>query len=173
MKIKSKKYIFFSDGSIHQLIVQRSKLAKRGQNNECWEQGQSDISKLFSSCLSLGLYYAWSYFSQVQDLIVSLVELHKIPDYPILQLVQVPLNDSTPIWCSNLPFQFCIIWKLPEGSHCPTIHIVNEQVTTLAFIATSRIPHYCLVCSWTYCYWSLLFETSCSCMSNPPHCPFI
>lgn len=111
------------------------------QSNECWEQGQSDVSKLFSSCLFLGLYYAWSYFSQVQDLIVSLVELHKIPDYPILQLVQVPLKDSTPIRCSNLSFQFCIICKLPEGPHCLTIHVVKEQVIILAFIATSRIPH--------------------------------
>lgn len=139
MKINSKKYSFFSDGSVHQL--QGPKLAKRGQNDECWEQGQRDISKLFSSCLSLSLYCAWGYFSEVQDLITFLVELHKIPDYTILQLVQIPLNDSTPMWCSHVSFQFCIICKLPEGPHCPTIHIVNEQVIISASVATSRIPH--------------------------------
>lgn len=87
----------------------------------------------FQAVFQLGLHCAWSYFSQVQDLIVSLVELHKIPDYPILQLVQVPLNDSTP----NISFQFSIICKLSEGPHCPTIHIVNEQVIILASVAAS------------------------------------
>ena len=65
---------------------------------------------------------------QVQDFALPLVEQHEAPVSPFLQLVQVPLNGSTTLWCIGPSSQFGVICKLAEGALCPIIQIINEIV---------------------------------------------
>lgn len=60
-----------------------------------------------------------------QDFAFSLVELHEVPISPYLQPVNVPLEDSTTLWCISHYFLVCV--KLAEGTLCPIIQIINED----------------------------------------------
>lgn len=60
-----------------------------------------------------------------QDFAFSLVELHEVPISPYLQPVNVPLEDSTTLWCISHYFLICV--KLAEGMLCPIIQIINED----------------------------------------------
>ena len=55
------------------------------------------------------------------------VKLCEVPDRPILLLVQVPLNCSTPVWCTSHSF-CCVICDLAEGALCAIIWVVKADV---------------------------------------------
>lgn len=56
--------------------------------------------------------------------------LNCVPVSPFFQLVEVPLNDYTPIWCINYSSQFCIICKLAGGVLCPIIQIITKKLNS-------------------------------------------
>ncbi|GAB0181886.1 cAMP-dependent protein kinase inhibitor alpha [Grus japonensis] len=65
---------------------------------------------------------------QAQDFALPLVELCEIPVSPFLQPVEVPLDGITAFWYIIHSFQFGVICKLAEGTLCPIIQIVNEEI---------------------------------------------
>ncbi|KAK4806786.1 hypothetical protein QYF61_005582 [Mycteria americana] len=65
---------------------------------------------------------------QGQDFALPLVELHEVPVSPFLQLVEVPLDDSMTLWHISYSSHFCVTSKLAEGTLCPIIQIINEEV---------------------------------------------
>ncbi|KAK4828308.1 hypothetical protein QYF61_025320 [Mycteria americana] len=65
--------------------------------------------------------------SQVKDFAL-LVELHEVSISLLLQPVEVPLDGSTTLWHTSCSSQFGVICKLAEGTLCPIIQIINEDV---------------------------------------------
>lgn len=66
--------------------------------------------------------------SQAQHFAPPPIELHCMPFRPILQLIEVPLNNNTTIWCIGHSSQFCIIYELSESKICPSIQVIYEEV---------------------------------------------
>ncbi|GAB0185708.1 mitochondrial enolase superfamily member 1 [Grus japonensis] len=64
---------------------------------------------------------------KVQDLAL-LVELHEVPVSLFLQHVEVPLDGSTTLWHISHSSQHNVICRLAEGTFCPIIQIINEDV---------------------------------------------
>jgi len=71
---------------------------------------------------------AWGYPSPAPELCTPSAEFHEIPRSPILQLVQVTLDGSSPTWCFSHPSQFCTVLKLAKGALCPSIQVIQENV---------------------------------------------
>ena len=57
--------------------------------------------------------------TQVQDLVLGLVEPHEVHMGPLLELVQVPLDGILSVRCVNCTTQLCVICKLAEGAVGP------------------------------------------------------
>ena len=64
----------------------------------------------------------------IQDFSLPFAELYNIPVSSFLQPVKVLLNGSLTLWCISHSSQFCVISKLAEGTLCPIIQTVNEDV---------------------------------------------
>jgi len=101
----------------------------------CWlmfylsaKMSRSFSSKLFSSQLGLNLFWCMELVPfQVQG-------LHESPFSLFLQHVEVPLDDSTPIWYTSHSSQFCIICELAEGMLCPIIKVITESLKSSVLI---------------------------------------
>ncbi|GAB0186707.1 ectonucleotide pyrophosphatase/phosphodiesterase family member 3 [Grus japonensis] len=65
---------------------------------------------------------------QVQDFALPLVGLHEVPVNPFLQPVEVPLDGSMTLWHISHSSQFGVISRLAEGTLCPIMQIINEDV---------------------------------------------
>ena len=65
---------------------------------------------------------------QVQDFTLPLVEFHEVLVSLFLQPVKVPLDGTTTLRCISHSFQFCVIYKFAEGTLCPIIQNINEDV---------------------------------------------
>ncbi|PKU41816.1 hypothetical protein llap_7868 [Limosa lapponica baueri] len=66
--------------------------------------------------------------AQVQDFILTLIELHKVPVCPFLQLVEVPLDGSMTLMYSGHSSQICVICNLAECTLCTFVQIFTEGV---------------------------------------------
>ncbi|KAK4822945.1 hypothetical protein QYF61_023445 [Mycteria americana] len=66
--------------------------------------------------------------TQVQDLALGLVEPHEVHTGPLLQLVQVPLDDIPSFRHVNCTTQLGVICKLAEGALDPTLYIIDEDI---------------------------------------------
>ncbi|KAK4833070.1 hypothetical protein QYF61_027732 [Mycteria americana] len=66
--------------------------------------------------------------SLVQDFALLLVEFREVSVIPFLQPVEVLLDGSMTLWCISCSAQFCITSKIIEGTLCPIIKIINEDV---------------------------------------------
>lgn len=82
----------------------------------------------FQSCWCLLFCQAVFQMIGVQHTGELLVELHKIPVRPFLQAVEVCLDASMTLWHISHFSQFCVTWKFAEGSLCPIIQILSEDV---------------------------------------------
>lgn len=67
----------------------------------------SFTAQLISSQLPLACAGAWSYSSLGAGLGIY-IKLHGVPASPFIQLLDVPLNGSTPIWCSSQTYSLLI-----------------------------------------------------------------
>ncbi|KAK4816838.1 hypothetical protein QYF61_023902 [Mycteria americana] len=65
--------------------------------------------------------------TQVQDLALGLVEPHEVHTGPLLQLVQVPLDDIPSFWCVNCTTQLGVICKLAEGALDLAVNVIDEN----------------------------------------------
>lgn len=54
---------------------------------------------------------------KVQDLALFIVELHRVPVSPFVQLVEVPLDGSATLWFVNHSSKFFVTSRLAEGTH--------------------------------------------------------
>lgn len=70
----------------------------------------------------------WLMFSQVQDIDLVLVELHRVLVSPFLQPVQVFLREGSPFQSVNFPSQFGIIGKLCQGTFDPIFQIIYGDI---------------------------------------------
>ncbi|KAK4826357.1 hypothetical protein QYF61_007951 [Mycteria americana] len=66
--------------------------------------------------------------TQVQDPVVVLAEPHEVHMGPLLQLVQVPLDDFLSFWHVNRTTQLGVICKCAEGALDPTVYIIAENI---------------------------------------------
>ena len=66
--------------------------------------------------------------TQVQDLVLGLVELHEVCTGPALKLVKAPLDGIPSLWSINRSTQLGVICKLAEGSLNPTVHGPDKDV---------------------------------------------
>ena len=64
----------------------------------------------------------------MQDLALSLVELHEVGTGPPLKPVQVPLDSIPSLRCVNCTTQLVVNCKLAEGALNPTIHVTYKDV---------------------------------------------
>jgi len=71
------------------------------------------------------------FLSPVWDFALSLSELHQIPVNLFLQPVMVFLHGSMTPWHISRLSQFYVICKLAEGTLCPIIQIVNEDINNI------------------------------------------
>lgn len=53
----------------------------------------------------------------MQDLALSIVELHRVPLSPFVQLVEVPLDGSATLWFVSHSSKFFVTSRLAEGTH--------------------------------------------------------
>lgn len=60
------------------------------------------------------------------------VQLQEVLANPFLQPVQVSLNGSTILWSTTHFSQSCIISKLADSMLCPSIPVINTDITTLS-----------------------------------------
>ncbi|KAK4828850.1 LOW QUALITY PROTEIN: hypothetical protein QYF61_000907 [Mycteria americana] len=63
-----------------------------------------------------------------QEPALGLVEPHEVHRDPLLQLVQVPLDDIPPFWHVNCTTQLGVICKLAEGALDPAICVIDENI---------------------------------------------
>lgn len=56
-----------------------------------------------------------------------LVEIHEIPLSPVLQPVEIPLSGSATFTVLALSL-FCNVCEVAEGSLCPVVQVINEEV---------------------------------------------
>jgi len=64
----------------------------------------------------------------VQDPAFGFVELHQVPLCPTLQPVQISLNGNTAFCCISHFSQFSVTSKLAEGTLCPYIQVIDEEI---------------------------------------------
>ncbi|TRZ09630.1 hypothetical protein HGM15179_017476 [Zosterops borbonicus] len=64
----------------------------------------------------------------VQHLALGLVKSHEIPMGPLLELVQVPLNDILSFRCVSCTIQLDAICRFVEGALDPSALVTNEDV---------------------------------------------
>ncbi|KAK4818851.1 LOW QUALITY PROTEIN: hypothetical protein QYF61_020070 [Mycteria americana] len=62
-----------------------------------------------------------------QDPALGLIEVHKVHTGPLLQLVQVPLDDISSFWSVNCTTQLGVICKLAEGALDLTVNVIDEN----------------------------------------------
>ncbi|KAK4818846.1 hypothetical protein QYF61_020065, partial [Mycteria americana] len=65
--------------------------------------------------------------NQVQDPALGLVEPHEVHTGPLLQLVQVPLDDILSFWSVNCTTQLGVICKLAEGALDLAVNVIDEN----------------------------------------------
>ncbi|KAK4826718.1 LOW QUALITY PROTEIN: hypothetical protein QYF61_010933 [Mycteria americana] len=66
--------------------------------------------------------------TQVQDPALGLVEPHEVHTGPLLQLVQVPLDDIPSFWHVSCPTQLGVICKLVEGALDLAVNVIDENI---------------------------------------------
>ncbi|PKU44393.1 hypothetical protein llap_5336 [Limosa lapponica baueri] len=66
--------------------------------------------------------------TQVQDLVLSLVELHEVSMGPSLKPVKFPLGGIPSFQHVDRSTQLGVVRKLAEGAHNPTAHVANKDV---------------------------------------------
>ncbi|KAK4824285.1 hypothetical protein QYF61_012845 [Mycteria americana] len=66
--------------------------------------------------------------TQVQDPALGLVEPHEAHIVPLLQLVQVPLDDIPSFWRVNCTTQLGVICKLAEGALNLAVNVIDENI---------------------------------------------
>ncbi|KAK4833055.1 hypothetical protein QYF61_027717 [Mycteria americana] len=66
--------------------------------------------------------------TQVSDPALGLVEPHDVHTGPLLQLVQVPLDDNPPFWHVNCASQLGAICKLAEGALDLAVNVIDENI---------------------------------------------
>ncbi|KAK4824277.1 hypothetical protein QYF61_012837 [Mycteria americana] len=66
--------------------------------------------------------------TQVQDLVLGLVEPHEVHIVPLLQLVQVLLDGILSLRHVNRTTQLGVICKLAEGALNPTVCVIDEDI---------------------------------------------
>ncbi|GAB0187163.1 cAMP-dependent protein kinase inhibitor alpha [Grus japonensis] len=71
--------------------------------------------------------HSWIMFSQVQDLTLVLVELHKVLVSPLFQPIQIFLQGGSPFRSVHFLTRFRIISKLHQGTLDPIIQITYED----------------------------------------------
>ncbi|KAK4824175.1 LOW QUALITY PROTEIN: hypothetical protein QYF61_011472, partial [Mycteria americana] len=62
------------------------------------------------------------------DPALGLVEPHEVHTGPLLELVQVPLDDSLSFWHVNCTTQLGVICKLAEGALDLAVHVIDENI---------------------------------------------
>ncbi|KAK4816343.1 LOW QUALITY PROTEIN: hypothetical protein QYF61_015657 [Mycteria americana] len=63
-----------------------------------------------------------------QDPALGLVEPHEVHTGPLLQLVQVPLDDIPSFWCVSCTTQLGVICKLAEGALDLSVNVTDENI---------------------------------------------
>ncbi|KAK4831174.1 LOW QUALITY PROTEIN: hypothetical protein QYF61_015644 [Mycteria americana] len=63
-----------------------------------------------------------------QDPALGLAEPHEVHTGPLLQLVQVPLNDIPSFWCVNCTTQLGVICKLAERALDLAVNVIDENI---------------------------------------------
>ncbi|KAK4816292.1 LOW QUALITY PROTEIN: hypothetical protein QYF61_014590 [Mycteria americana] len=63
-----------------------------------------------------------------QDPALGLVEPHEVHTGPLLQLVQVPLDDILSFWCVSCTTQLGVICKLAEGALDLAVNVIDENI---------------------------------------------
>ncbi|KAK4817103.1 hypothetical protein QYF61_027966 [Mycteria americana] len=81
--------------------------------------------------------------TQVQDPALGLVEPHEVHIGPLLQLVQVPLDDILSFWHVNCTTQLGVICKLAEGAL--NLAVNDPQVLLLSTALNLFIPQQVLI----------------------------
>ncbi|KAK4821646.1 hypothetical protein QYF61_026507 [Mycteria americana] len=66
--------------------------------------------------------------TQVQDPALGLVEPHEVHTGPLLQLVQVPLDDIPSFWRVRCTTQLGVICKLAEGALDLAVNVIDENI---------------------------------------------
>ncbi|KAK4817730.1 hypothetical protein QYF61_026530 [Mycteria americana] len=66
--------------------------------------------------------------TQVWDPALGLVEPHEVHTGPLLQLVQVPLDDIPSFWRVSCTTQLGVICKLAEGALNLTVNVIDENI---------------------------------------------
>ncbi|KAK4806791.1 hypothetical protein QYF61_005587 [Mycteria americana] len=66
--------------------------------------------------------------TQVQDPALGLVEPHEVHTGPLLQLVQVPLDDIPSFWHVNCTTQLGVICRLAEGALDLSVNVIDENI---------------------------------------------
>lgn len=66
--------------------------------------------------------------SQGQNFALPFAELCGIPIGPFLQSVEVPLDACTTLRCISCFLNFCVTCRLAEGTLCPSLEVINEDV---------------------------------------------
>ncbi|KAK4811900.1 LOW QUALITY PROTEIN: hypothetical protein QYF61_014933 [Mycteria americana] len=59
---------------------------------------------------------------------LALFEPHEVHTGPLLQLVQVPLDDIPSFWCVNCTTQLGVICKLAEGALDLAVNVIDENM---------------------------------------------
>lgn len=92
--------------------------------------------------------------SQQQDFVLPFAELRVIPSSPFLQSVKVSLDPCTTLWCISCFLKFCVTCRLAEGTLCPDVEVINEDVKE---------------CRTWHCPWGspLLADPLCATACNP------
>ena len=84
------------------------------------------VKSLFSQLTLQPVMVLWITPAQVEDSVFPSIELYDISVSLFCQPVEVSLIDSPLIWCCYS--QFYINHKIPMGTLCPIIWIINEDV---------------------------------------------
>ncbi|KAK4814468.1 hypothetical protein QYF61_018986 [Mycteria americana] len=66
--------------------------------------------------------------TQVQDPALGLVEPHEVHTGPLLQLVQVPLDDIPSFWRVSCTTQLGVICRLTEGALDLSVNVIDENI---------------------------------------------
>ncbi|KAK4828015.1 LOW QUALITY PROTEIN: hypothetical protein QYF61_022792 [Mycteria americana] len=63
-----------------------------------------------------------------QDPALGLIEPHEVHTGPLLQLVQVPLDDIPSFWCVKCTTQLGVICRLAEGALHLAVNVIDENI---------------------------------------------
>lgn len=80
--------------------------------------------------------------TQVQRLALGLAEPHVVHVRPVLQPLQVPLDDTPSFWCTNHTTQLGGIYELAQGALNPIIYVIDED--TEKYLSQERPLRYLL-----------------------------